>query len=53
MQRGPTFADEGKLAKYQDVIEVVSDDHRILTSQVLAEDGQWQRFMTSHHRRKN
>ncbi len=41
------------LAKYQDIIEFVSDDHRIMTSQILGEDGQWTQFMTAHyHRRK-
>ncbi len=48
---GPAFSGEG-LAKYQDRIEFVDDDHRILTSQVQAEDGQWHRFMTAHYRRK-
>ena len=49
---GPSFADPGKTARYQDVIEVVSDDHRTLSSQVLGEDGRWHRFMTAHYRRK-
>jgi hypothetical protein len=50
---GPNFADEGKtLSKYQDVIEVVSDDHRILSSRTLGPDGKWTTFMTSHYRRK-
>jgi len=48
---GPSFTDPGKMAKYQDVIEIVSDDHRTLTSQVLGEDGGWTRFMTAHYRR--
>ena len=49
---GPSFAGDGKLAHYQDIIEVKSNDHRILSSQVLGEDGKWTRFMTSHYRRK-
>jgi hypothetical protein len=40
------------LAKYQDIIEFVSADHRIMTSQILGEDGQWTQFMTAHYRRK-
>src|SRR5262245_25946984 len=40
---GPSFADPGKTAKYQDGIEVVSDDHRILWSQVQDDEGQWHR----------
>jgi hypothetical protein len=49
---GPSFTEPNKTAKYQDIIEVVSDDHRILYSQLLGEDGQWHRFMTAHYRRK-
>jgi hypothetical protein len=49
---GPDMAQEGKMAKYKDVIEWKSDDHRILTSHMLGEDGKWQAFMTAHYRRK-
>ena len=48
---GPSFTGEGT-AKYQDRIEFVDDDHRILTSQMLGDDGEWHRFMTAHYRRK-
>ena len=48
---GPSFTGEGT-AKYQDRIEFVDDDHRILTSQMLGEDGEWNRFMTAHYHRK-
>lgn len=48
---GPSFASEGKLAKYKDVIEIVSGDHRMLTSHSLGDDGQWRQFMTAHYRR--
>src|SRR5262245_46955001 len=48
---GPSFADPAKSARYQDIIEIVSDDHRILSSQVLGDDGQWHHFMTAHYRR--
>jgi hypothetical protein len=48
---GPSFAGEGT-AKYQDRIEFIDDDHRVMTSQMLGEDGQWHRFMTAHYRRK-
>ena len=48
---GPSFADDGTMAKYQDIIEFVSDDHRILSSQFLGEDGQWVPFMKAHYRR--
>jgi Protein of unknown function (DUF1579) len=48
---GPSFSGEG-MAKYQDRMEFVDDDHRILTSQFLGDDGEWHRFMTVHYRRK-
>ncbi|HSO74253.1 MAG TPA: DUF1579 domain-containing protein [Blastocatellia bacterium] len=54
---GPQFTPEGKIvdgksAKYRDVIEFKSDNHRVLTSHVLGEDGKWNQFMTAHYRRK-
>jgi hypothetical protein len=48
---GPSFAAEGKTAKYKDVIEFKSDDHRVLTSHVRGEDGEWHGFMTANYRR--
>jgi hypothetical protein len=48
---GPSFAGDGTLAKYQDVIEFVDDDHRVLSSRVLQPDGEWRPFMTAHYRR--
>jgi len=49
---GPSMAGDGKVSKYQDVIEFKSDEYRILSSQVLGEDGKWNRFMTAHYRRR-
>ena len=49
--QGPSFAGDGSMAKYQDVIAFESDDHRVLTSRVLG-DGKWTAFMTAHYRRK-
>jgi hypothetical protein len=49
---GPSMAGDGKMAKYQDIIEFKSDDHRTLASQVLGDDGKWHRFMTAHYRRQ-
>jgi hypothetical protein len=43
---------DGKMVKYQDIVEMKSDDHRTLTSQMQMEDGTWNRFMTAHYRRK-
>jgi hypothetical protein len=49
---GPHMGVEGKMAKYKDVIEFKSDDHRLLTSHMLGDDGKWNQFMTSNYRRK-
>ena len=48
---GPNF-DQTGLAKYQDIIEFVSDDHRTMTSQIQTADGGWMQFMSGHYRRK-
>ncbi|MFO0905977.1 MAG: DUF1579 domain-containing protein [Pirellulales bacterium] len=49
---GPNFAGDGAMARYQDMIEIVTDDERILSSQVLGTDGQWTLFMKAYYRRK-
>lgn len=49
---GPDFVNPGKECKYQDIIEIVSDDHRILKSQVQGADGKWNQFMTAHYKRQ-
>jgi hypothetical protein len=49
---GPSFAGDGTMAKWQDIIEFLSDDHRTLSSQYLGPDGQWIPFMKAHYRRK-
>ena len=48
---GPSFAGDGTMAKYQDIIEFVSDDHRRLSSQMQGSDGQWIGFMKAEYRR--
>ncbi|MCE9605254.1 MAG: DUF1579 domain-containing protein [Planctomycetia bacterium] len=48
---GPNFTQDG-LAKYQDIITWVDEDHHILTSQFRSEDGRWNQFMTAHYRRQ-
>jgi hypothetical protein len=48
---GPSMTGDGTTMKYQDIIEVRSDDHRVLTSRVLGQDGKWTEFMTAHYRR--
>ncbi len=48
---GPSMMAEEKITKYKDVIEFKSDDHRVLISHILSDDGTWHRFMTAHYRR--
>jgi hypothetical protein len=48
---GPNFS-ESAMTKYQDILEFVSDDHRILRSQILDDEGNWNHFMTAHYKRK-
>lgn len=48
---GPDFSAEGRTARYQDIVEVVDDDHRMLRSRMLGQDGQWREVMTAHYRR--
>lgn len=49
---GPAMTGDEKMAKYKDVIEFKSNDHRVMTSHVLNDDGQWHHFMTAHYWRK-
>ena len=49
---GPKFHGSGTTA-YKDSIEIVDDDHWILSSEILTDEGNWEQIMTSHHRRKN
>ena len=49
---GPGMVDQSVMATYRDVVRLESDDHRILTSHMLGDDGTWQQFMTAHYRRK-
>jgi hypothetical protein len=48
---GPDMADPGRHTKYRDIVEFRNNDHRLLSSQILGEDGQWHGFMTAHYRR--
>lgn len=50
--KGPSMAGDGTMAQYQDVIELKSDDHRVLTARVHGPDGKWQELMTVEYRRK-
>jgi hypothetical protein len=48
---GPSMAGDGTLAKYQDIITIVSDNERVLTGNFLGEDGQWTQMMKMTFRR--
>lgn len=48
---GPSFAGDGTMVHYQDIIEIDNDDHWILRSRMPGEDDQWIQFMTAHYRR--
>jgi len=48
---GPSFSGDGATSKYQDIIEIVSPDQRVLRSQVLGAGGKWTQFMEAHYRR--
>jgi hypothetical protein len=49
---GPAMTGDEKMASYRDVIEFKSDDHRVMTSHVLDDNGQWHHFMTANYWRK-
>jgi len=48
---GPDMTAEGKMTQFKDVMEIKGDDHRVLTSQMLDEDGKWRKMLTIHFRR--
>lgn len=48
---GPSWTDPTKMASYQDVVELHSNDKRLLWSQVKGDDGKWTRFMTATYTR--
>lgn len=48
---GPRFDGQPGEMPYQDIIEFVTDDHYILSSQIKGEDGQWTLFMKADHHR--
>lgn len=48
---GPSFAGDGTLTKYQDLIEIITPNHRTLTSRYLDPSGAWRQFMVAHYHR--
>jgi hypothetical protein len=48
---GPDMVNDGQTANYRDVIEIIDDNHRTLTSYGEGEDGTWTQFMKSSYTR--
>jgi hypothetical protein len=48
---GPSMDGSGATAKYKDVIEMVSDDHRTLKGHIETADGGWECITTTHYHR--
>jgi hypothetical protein len=49
---GPSMIDPKKMCKFKDVTEFKSDKHKVLTSWMQGDDGQWTKFMTMESKRK-
>ena len=48
---GPSFSGDGTIATYQDIVEVMTDDHYRFRSQVRQPDGSWHVFIEADYRR--
>jgi len=42
---GPSMTKDGETANYRDVIEIVDNNHRTLTSSGQSDDGKWEQYM--------
>lgn len=50
---GPCPTKPGKLSKFRDVTEIKDKNHRVFTSSILGDDGQWTKMVTVNYRRKS
>lgn len=48
---GPDMVKDGETANYRDVIEIIDDNHRTLTSYGQDDKGEWQEFMKMYYTR--
>ncbi len=48
---GPHMEKDGETANYRDVIEIIDDNHRTLTSYGQDEKGEWHQFMKANYYR--
>ncbi len=49
---GPSFAGDGTMSRYRDILEIVSPGERLFYSQVQGPDGGWNQFMTSRYSKR-
>lgn len=50
---GPSMSGDGSIVKYEDIIEIVSPNERLLRSRTPEPDGSWNEFMRITYRRKS
>lgn len=48
---GPSMVEDGKTANYRDIITIIDDNTRTLTSTGQQENGEWQEFMKTTYTR--
>ncbi len=48
---GPSFAGDGTMAKYQDMIEIIDKNRYVLSSRYQNQDGTWTDFMKANYAR--
>ena len=51
MCEGPDMVHEGKTAMYRDVVHIIDENHRTLTSYGQQESGEWNEFMKATYTR--
>lgn len=49
---GPAMDGSGRILPYRDVQTFIDDNHRVLTSQVRNDAGDWEQFMEVHYHRQ-